>query len=190
VTPIRCLIAIALTTSLAAAQSGDDFERAEAGVVNPDPTVTATLVPAPAGIGSGKALRVAWPAEHKSYAQFYYQELRPAPEITAEGGTVTVAVWIEAMAGVRGLSVRFTDANHETFQWSSPLPNPDQAGWRTVTFTIDPKQPGGSWGPEGKVDKVIDFPVRLNGFAFGFDNPKSPAGSILFDNVTLAPAGK
>lgn len=188
VSPIRTLAAAtAATATLAAAASGDDFDRDAAGITSPDPSVTISMVPSPKGAGSGKAMKVAWTGDHKPFIQWSYADFRPAPEITADGGTVTVAVWIEAMSGVKGLSVRLVDANWETFQWAAPLPNPEQSGWRTVTIAIDPKNHKGNWGPEGKVDGVIDWPVKLGGFAFDFTE-KAPSGSILFDNIVTAAA--
>jgi RNA polymerase sigma-70 factor, ECF subfamily len=186
VSPIPAVaVALAAATTLAAS---DDFDRDLPGIVCPDPSIGLSMVDAPTGLGSGKALRIVWPAEHKAYVQVVYDPLRPAPEITEAGGTVDLLVWIEAMAGVKGMSVRFTDSKMETFQWSSPLPQPEQSGWRKVTFVIDPAHPFGSWGPPGQVDKVIDWPVRLNGYAFSFTSETSPSGSLLLDGSVVSAA--
>ncbi len=97
-------------------------------------------------------------------------------------------VWAEAMSGVKGLSVRFTDSHMETFQWVAVLPDPDKAGWRKVHFTIDPQKQYGSWGPPNQVDKIIDWPLRFNGYAFDFTSEKSPSGSLILDDVVVAAA--
>lgn len=186
VSPTATIAAIAAVATLSAS---DDFNRATPEIRSPDPTVTVSMVDAPAG-GTGKALCVAWLKEHKSYWQVVYAPYRPAPEVTSAGATVTARIWVEAMAGVTGLALRFIDAHDETFQWSAPLPDPDKAGWRTITVSIDPQKPSSSWGPEGKVDKIIDWPVRFGGFASQFTGPNAPAGSMIIDDIVVTAATK
>lgn len=185
--PVTPTAVIATVAAAAALTASDDFNRATPGLISPDPTVTVALVDAPAGGGSGKALSIAWPKEHKPYWQVVYEPFRPAPELTAAGATVTLKVWVEAMSGVKGIALRLVDANHETFQWAAPLPDADKAGWRTLSIAVDPQQPVGSWGPEGKVDKIIDWPVTMGGFAADFSDPAAPGGSLIIDDVVVTP---
>ena len=193
--PIRrplaaAVIITAVAGTVAAGAVLDDFER-DATLMDSVSGQHAdlTLVPAPSGIGSGKALSIAWPKDHKTFVDCFYTKLIDAPAFTQDGSAVaTFKVWTEAFSGAAKLSIRFVDANLETFQWGTDLPNPGQAGWRIVSFPLIPAESKGHWGPPGKSDGVIDFPMRLNGYAIQFTGPDAPAGSLLIDDVTVAPA--
>lgn len=181
---IRPLAATVLATAgLAAATALDDFERDDTGMMSNTKGAVA-IAPAPAGIGSGRALRLSWGAEHQVFVDCNYRTLNPVPAVTADGAaTATLKIWAEAFAGVKAVSIRFTDAAGETWQWSAPLPNPGQSGWRELRIPIIPDQHKGHWGP--KHGEAIAFPVRLNGYALGFDNATIPAGAVVIDDVDV-----
>lgn len=187
---IRPLAATVLAAgALIAADVSDDFERDDPGMTGrgDGQFATVTTVPAPAGIGHGKALRIAWPDPHGRWVDVAYTAMRPVPALAAEAtATVTMAVWAEAFAGVSYLAIRFNDAHGETFEWRGDLPTPGQSGWRTLTITIDPAKSAGHWG--GVADGHVDFPLSLKGYAVRLGDDKAPAGALLIDDVTIVPA--
>jgi hypothetical protein len=185
-TTLAATAAAVLSAPLSAAAI-DDFERAEHGYVPAGDTVHAlvALVDAPAGLGAGKALKVAWPSPHGRWVDAHIAERTPLPAVTDAGAAITCAVWAEGLAGIERLAIRLADRTGESFQWSAPLPRPDQSGWRTVTFTIDPTRHAGHWS--GNNDGVIDYPLAFNGFAVDL-KADAPAGTVIFDNIELAEA--
>lgn len=173
--------------ALAAADVLDDFERDDPALVGRGDAANAvvTIVPAPAGLGHGKALRIAWPESHGIWVDCGYPKTRPAPALVKPTtAVVTMSLWADAFAGIGYVAVRFNDAQGETFEWRGELPNPGQAGWRTLKIAIDPAKPAGHWGGE-KPNASIDFPLALKGYAIRLAEPKTPAGSIVIDDVAV-----
>jgi RNA polymerase sigma factor (sigma-70 family) len=168
----------------------DAFERADAEMLSIDSQkALLSIVPAPAGLGSGSALRIGWPQTHGTFIDCYYAKMIDAPAVTADGAAVaTIKLWMEAYSGADKIAIRFVDARFETWQWGLDLPNQGQAGWRTLTIPLVPGANTGHWGPDGTVDGVIDFPLQLNGYAIQFTAPDVPAGSVLLDDVSVGPA--
>lgn len=174
-----------LAASVLSAAVVDDFERdAIAMVANGQggAACTVELVAAPAG-GTGKALRLAWPAPHGMWADASYTEKKWL-ELTAEQPqTATLRVWCEAFGGVKQVSIRFQDSKGEFFQWQTALPDAGTTGWRSLSIPIDWAKPQTIWG--GNADKRIDWPVRCHGIAIEMTK-EAPAGSIIVDDVRLA----
>ena len=177
------------TTALSAATVLDDFNRSTLEMIGSgDSQVHAelSLVPAPPGSngGSGQALHIGWPAPHGRWVDCAYNPLRPTLSITGEQDQVlTVNVWSEAFAGLKRLAVRFSDAHGEVFQWRAEIPFPERTGWRVVTIPLTWHKLEKSWGQN--TDGVVDFPIRLAGYAVDFERLEVPASSIVLDDVTL-----
>lgn len=190
--PIAIAALTAVAVSHAAGAVLDDFERSEPLMTSRQspPRSILSIVPAPSGLGAGSALRIAWTAEHQNYVDCYYDQKMPAaPAFTPDGaGVATIKLWAEAYSGVSKIAIRFTDAKFETWQWGVALPNPGQTGWRTVSIPLIPAQNKGHWGPDGTVDGVIDFPLKLNGYAIEFTDAKAPAGAVVIDDVAVTTA--
>lgn len=185
-TALAATAAAVLSAPIAAAVI-DDFERSEHGCIASGDQVFAvpSLVDAPAGLGAGKALKVAWPSPHGRWVDVHIAKRTPIAAINPAGAVITCAVWAEAFSGVEGLGLRLADSKGESFQWSATLPRPDQSGWRTVTFTVDPARHNGHWS--GNNDGVIDYPLAFNGFAVGL-RADAPSGAVIIDNVALQEA--
>lgn len=175
-----------LAASALSAAVVDDFERdAIAMVANAQAGAACTveLVAAPAG-GTGKAMRLSWPAKHGAWADTTYKPQLPPLALTAEQPqTATLRAWCEAFCGVTRVSLRFMDAKAEWHQWQAVLPAEGTTGWRTISIPVDWAKAQNSWG--GNADKVIDWPLRFQGFAVEFAKD-APAGSIVIDDMLLA----
>lgn len=180
--------------SLAAATVLDDFERAEPGLQGRGEggvNGTVSIVPAPAGLGNGSALRFAWPEPHGRWVDCGYEKARPAPGFVAGAACeVRLSLWMEAHAGITYLAVRFRDAQGEIFEWRSPPPErPDQSGWRAIRIPLPAEAPAGHWSgtePDGKVT----FPVAFSGYAVRFADAEVPAGAVIIDEVALVSTEK
>jgi hypothetical protein len=176
-------------TALAAATVLEDFNRAAPemhGSGDSQMRAEVSLVAPPAGSngGSGQALRISWPAPHGRWVDCAYDPARPPLAITGDQDqVVTINVWSEAFPGLKRLAVRFADAHGEVFQWRAEIPFPERTGWRVVTIPLTWHKLEKSWSQN--TDGVVDFPIRLAGYAVDFERVDAPASAIVLDDVTL-----
>lgn len=167
----------------------DDFERDDPGMgAGANRPCELSIVAAPPGGGSGRALSLAWPGAHAAWLDGGYRRARPFPAgIPAPGAAAEVVLqaWLPAGGDVRYLAVRCHDARGETFEWRSAPFAPGAAGWRTVRIAVDPAAPAGRWGG-APGDGRADLPLSLLGYAVVLADAAVPAGAVLIDAVGVA----
>lgn len=180
-----------------AAQVVDDFERTGLDLrseVAAEHRALLGLVPAPAGLGQGTALRIAWTAERGDWVECCFQDeaLRDLPPSAATGTcTFALALWTEAFADLAYLAVRACDQEGETFEWRVPPGDAARTGWRRLELQIGAATSSGRWGPwKDGVESGngrIDPPLRLQGYAIAFGGEPARAGQVLIDQATAQP---
>lgn len=176
-----------------AAQGLDDFERTGLDLrseVAAEHRAQPSLVPAPAGLGQGTALRIAWTAQRGDWVECCYQDeaLRDLPPPAAAGTcTLGLALWVEAFADIKYLAVRACDQEGETFEWRVSPGDAARTGWRRLELQIGAATSSGHWGPwKDGVESGngrIDPPLRLQGYAIAFGGEPAKAGQVLIDQV-------
>ncbi len=168
----------------------DDFERTEANIsgqsfLNIPPEIS--LAPAPAGGGSGSALRFAWSAKHKNWIDCEYRNgyRQLLSGVTATAATVaTMQVWAPKTTSLRHVAIRFMDADGEMFEWRQPLPDQGTTGWRTVEFPLDPTT-SATWDKRSVANHRVETPIRLFGYAVEMGRDGSNEGVVIIDEVRL-----
>ncbi|MCK6486926.1 MAG: hypothetical protein L6R48_01070 [Planctomycetes bacterium] len=186
-TSVHLLACHLFAASTAAAVTIDDFEASRLGLRGHGADgmkSEVSLVSAPDG-RKGTALRLSWPNRQVIYADCSYLSQVPMTMFDAGvAGEARAWLYLGPDAQVEQFAIRLRDANEEVFQWRVKVPRGQ--GWREVVIPLNAAKPDGSWGPSGKVDKVIDLPVRLHGYAVTFSATDSPAGEIFIDDVSVA----
>jgi len=98
---------------------------------------------------------------------------------------VEVEVYVPKNNRANLLYVRLEDRDEETWQFSEPLP--DKPGWTTLKYEIDTTgEKLHSWGPEGKVNHKIEWPVSVGSMGICFKVPRSGVGYLGFGKIKLS----
>lgn len=154
-------------------------QKAPAGLI-------AAVVPSPDG-KSRDVFKIEWPAHEAIYIASYID--KGGVLIDAPGKyRITAKISVEQLGPeCTALALRFLDKGWETFQVMAKI-TPGEPGWVDVSWTLDTDnfQASGSsnWG--GNKNDLIDFPLRLRGFALNFTNRTTGGGTLLVDQVKAA----
>lgn len=168
----------------------DDFERSETRIEGTSFVGTApeiSLAPAPAGGGSGSALRFAWTTEHKGWIDCAY---RPGARLVLSDVTATAAtvasmhLWAPQRTRLNHVAIRFMDADGEIFEWRHALPDQGITGWRTVEFPLDPTT-SSTWDKRPVANRMVEKPITLFGYAIEIGRNGSEEGVVIIDDVRL-----
>jgi polysaccharide biosynthesis protein PslG len=134
-----------------------------------------------------QALRLNYSFTGKGFVGFNYKNPLPV-EIT--GDTLRVKLWISGSNGsdFSRAALLLVDARGEIFQYFLPdlVPLLNNTGWQPVIATVDVSKPAGSWGQN--VDKHLDGPFKLLGWAFDHGMENTSRGSIAIDDLSLSDA--
>ncbi len=188
-TKITSYLLLGLLTTLALpAAVIDDFARNDPGLVT-NATVSVSLVDGAEGGTTGRALAIGWPFPHRPWVECPYRQPRPIPGLESNGViAIQFDAWIPAAPSVIQIGLHLRDAGDETYLWSTKVAPATTAGWQQVVIPIDLENPAGHWG--GNNNGVLDFPLRLGGYAAVFANDKVPAGRVLIRSVQSVPLAK
>lgn len=167
----------------------DDFERSDVRITGTSHLGTApeiSLAPAPAGGGSGSALRFGWTTEHKGWIDCAYRhgERQVLTDVSATAATVaTMQLWAPQTTRLNHVAIRFMDADGEIFEWRHALPDQGLTGWRTVEFPLDPMT-SSTWDKRPIANRIVEMPMSLLGYAIEIGNG-SKEGVVIIDEVKV-----
>ena len=131
----------------------------------------------PQGPDGRPATRLTWDSGKKNYAEL---NLRKAPQFQEfRALELRLEYHSDGSGQLKSFGFRMFDAKNECFQWIVPA-HDKTPGWKTVRATLSPDKFTDSWGRE-KTGK-IRFPVRLIGFAAGFEQGSS--GPVYFREMS------
>ena len=168
------LLAAGITAGLPA-EEVVDFTREKLPVVLHRPQEKAQ------GFAYGRrGLEISWDCAKARHFEFFINRELFLPEfIRAE---IRVTAELPPAGGLKSFNLRLADAGGETFQFSRNIPE-NLSGRQEFVYRVDCGNPAaGSWGGPG--DGVLDFPVRLNGFAGDFGK-REGAGRIGIERVSI-----
>ena len=111
------------------------------------------------------ATRLTWDSGKKNYAEI---NLRKAPLFSDfQQLEIDLEYYSDGSGPIKSIGFRMLDAKNECFQWIVPIRDQTN-GWKTIRAKLKPENFSDSWG-KGKTGK-IQFPIRLIGFATGFES--------------------
>jgi len=129
------------------------------------------------------ALRVDFNCGNMTWMGFGFQKV----ELTRKAGKILVEVEVYVPKNNRAslLYVRLEDRDGETWQFRQPLP--DKPGWTTLKYEIDTTgEKLHSWGPEGKINHKIEWPVSVSSMGICFKAPRNGVGYLGFGKIKLS----
>ena len=123
------------------------------------------------------ATRLTWDSGKKNYAEI---NLRKAPLFSDfQQLDIDLEYYSDGSGPIKSIGFRMLDAKNECFQWIVPIRDQTN-GWKTIRAKLKPENFSDSWG-KGKTGK-IQFPIRLIGFATGFESDSS--GPVFFREMS------
>lgn len=134
-----------------------------------------------------QALRLDYSFSGKGFVGFNYKNPLPV-EIT--GDTLRVKLWVSGSNGsdFNRAALLLVDARGEIFQYFLPelVPLLNGTGWQPFITTVDVSKPAGTWGQN--VDKHLDRPFKVLGWAFDHGIETKSQGSVALDDFVASDA--
>lgn len=145
-----------------------------------------SLLPA----ANGEGIKLAWSGEHRYGGLAFLRAPRPFARRPDELKR-KIAVDFKSDVRIQAVAVLFEDASKEVFLLHRRLPKPDRTG--KMTFDCgDLSREGGFVCYGGDGNKQIDFPLKLQGFAFDpvREDSARKTGEIVISGYEVSPVGE
>jgi hypothetical protein len=132
--------------------------------------------------GGRKALRFAYDFANAPGTAFIYA--RVFPNLALPGQPQSVSVWVKGDGSGRNFSVRYQDAQGESYQRG--LGRLDFDDWRELRFPVSAQGANFWGGPEGATKGKLELPVRLTEFIVDKSLETGPnSGAIYLDDLSV-----